>query len=166
MGMAVGIIIGVVVAIVVILVLIGVAFNAGFKRDQKKMGEECLWHDRKRTKLGLPWSFTKYSLSEDRIFIQTGFAKTTYDEARLYRVLDVKMTQTLGQKIIGIGTVTLHTSDKALGCFSMINIKNPMEVKEMISKNVEIQRDKHRVYSRESMVDYDDDAAVSEEADN
>ena len=32
-----------------------------------------VWKDRKRTLFGLPWSFTKYSLSDDRLFISTGF---------------------------------------------------------------------------------------------
>ena len=35
--------------------------------------EDLLWYDRKRTFLGLPWSFTKYSLTEDRLFIESGF---------------------------------------------------------------------------------------------
>jgi len=146
----------VLIAIIVILVLIGLAFQAGYKKDGKKDDVEYLWHDRKRNKLGLPWSFVKYLLSEDRFFRQTGFFKTNYDEVRLYRILDVKMSQTLLQKMTNLGTITVHSSDKSLGCFEIANVKNPKTIKELLSEQVEIQRDRHRVYSRESMNDIDD----------
>ena len=48
---------------------------------------DIIWSDRKRH-LGLPISFTKYSLSEDRLFIKTGFLNLREDEVRLYRILD------------------------------------------------------------------------------
>lgn len=37
------------------------------------MSENILWKDRKRTLFGLPWSFTKYKLTEEKLIIQTGF---------------------------------------------------------------------------------------------
>ena len=40
---------------------------------------EYLWQDRKRH-LGLPLSFTKYSLSEDRLFVTEGFLNIRDDE--------------------------------------------------------------------------------------
>ena len=42
-----------------------------------------IWKDRKRTFLGLPWSFTKYKLTEDRLFIETGFFNSIENEVRL-----------------------------------------------------------------------------------
>ena len=36
-----------------------------------KTGVETIWKDRKRF-LGMPLSFTRYSLSEDRLFLQKG----------------------------------------------------------------------------------------------
>lgn len=36
-----------------------------------KLGVETIWQDRKRV-LGMPLTFTKYFLSEDRLFLQTG----------------------------------------------------------------------------------------------
>lgn len=34
---------------------------------------EYVWRDRKRTVFGLPLSFTVYSLTEEKLFIETGF---------------------------------------------------------------------------------------------
>ena len=110
---------------------------------------EYLWKDRKRTFLGLPLSFTKYALDKERLFIETGLFKTVYDEVRLYRILDFQLTQTMGQKILGIGTISVVSSDKKLKEFELKNIKNPKEVKELFSEHVESERDRKRVYSRE-----------------
>ena len=64
---------------------------------------EYLWRDRKR-RLGLPLSFTKYSLSEDRLFCETGLFNLKQDEVLLYRVRDLQLNMTLGQRIFGVGT--------------------------------------------------------------
>lgn len=115
-----------------------------------------LWQDRKRTFLGLPLSFTKYSLDEDRLFIDTGFLKTKSDEVRLYRVMDVSLTRTLGQRILGLGDIHVHSSDKTLGDFVIASIKKPKMVKELLSNTVEAERDKKKVINREMMMDNDD----------
>ena len=117
---------------------------------------EMLWRDRKRTFCGLPWSFTKYSMDEERLFIDRGFFKTTSDEVRLYRIMDVSLTRTLRQKIWGIGDIQVHSSDKTLHDFTIQAVKKPMEVKELLSQNVEKQRDLKRVVNREMMTDPDD----------
>ena len=46
---------------------------------------EYLWKDRKRY-FGLPLSFTRYALSDDRLFISVGFLSIKDDEVLLYRV--------------------------------------------------------------------------------
>lgn len=119
------------------------------------MSIEIKWRDRKRTFCGLPWSFTKYSLSEDRLFVERGFFKTVEDETRLYRVLDLKLERSFSQKIFGIGTIIVSSSDRNLGTFELKNIKKPKDVKEMIAELVEKQRDEKRVVSREFMGDED-----------
>ena len=46
---------------------------------------EYLWSDRRR-RLGMPLSFTRYALSEDRLFLETGLVTTRSEEILLYRV--------------------------------------------------------------------------------
>ena len=116
-----------------------------------------LWQDRKRY-FGLPISFTKYSMSEDRLFVETGLLNLSQDEVRLYRILDLKLKRSLGQRIFGVGSIIVSSSDKSLGTFEIKNIKNSANVKEMLSVQVEQQREAKRVYTRENMVnDVDDD---------
>ena len=120
-----------------------------------------LWQDRKRY-FGLPISFTKYSMSEDRLFVETGLLNLSQDEVRLYRILDLQLKRSLGQRIFGVGSIIVSSSDKSLGTFEIKNIKNSANVKEMLSVQVEQQREAKRVYTRENMVDDVDDVHEGE----
>ena len=124
---------------------------------------EIIWKDRKRIFFGLPWTFTKYSLSEDRLFISTGFFSVKEDEVRLYRIMDVSLERKLWQRMCGLGTIKCCSADKTMEDFKIRNIKKSREVKEMLSNMVEDERTKKKVSSREFMDherdefdDYDD----------
>lgn len=112
-------------------------------------GPEILWHDRKRTFLGLPFSFTRYSLSEDRLFIETGFWNKKEDEVRLYRITDVSLMRTFGQRLLGLGTIHCCSADKTMQDFNILNIKRPKAVKELLSQLVEAERVAKRVTNSE-----------------
>lgn len=116
---------------------------------------ELLWKDRKRY-LGLPISFTKYSLSEDRIFRETGVLNLKEEEVLLYRVRDLELNRSLGQRIFGVGTVCIHSSDKTNAHLDLKNVKNPKEVKELIFQAVETAKDKRRIRATE-LLDSDGD---------
>lgn len=98
--------------------------------------ESRLWQDRKRY-LGMPISFTVYSLSEDRLFQVTGLLSRTYEEVLLYRIRDITLKRSLWQLIFGVGTITLDTSDRSTPEFKLINVKAPKQVKELIHELVE-----------------------------
>ena len=121
----------------------------------KKPVIPMIWSDRKRI-LGMPLTFTKYSLSEDRIFLQTGFLNQKFEELLLYRVQDLTLTIKLGQRIFGVGTVTLHSSDRTTAHLELQNIRRPMEVKELIHKQVEEMKEARRMRLGE-LIDSDDD---------
>ena len=110
--------------------------------------DEILWADTKRW-LGLPWTFTKYRVDNDRLYRKQGFLKTETDETLLYRILDIKSSQTLGQRIFGVGTVTLFCSDKSSGVLQLENIKKPDQVRRFLSELVEKKRTETGVKGRE-----------------
>lgn len=118
---------------------------------------EKIWSDRKRLWCGLPWTFTVYNLSNDRLFVKSGLLSTREDEVRLYRILDISLKRTLLQRIFGLSTIELHTSDKTLGNFNLVNIKKGYDVKETLSQLVEKVRTEKRVTNREYMGDIVDD---------
>lgn len=110
--------------------------------------DEILWKDRKRI-LGMPLSFTKYSVDRNRLHCQKGFFKTTIDELLLYRILDIKSVRTLGQKICGVGTVTLFSADQTNPTFELKNIKKPDKVRAFLSKLIETERTSKGLVGRE-----------------
>ena len=125
---------------------------------------EMIWKDRKRPFLGLPLSFTRYELTEQKLIINKGFLNVREEEIRLYRFVDITMTQTLGQRILGIGNLHCETSDRSSGNFTIELIKNPRQVKDLLSDKVEAERDRKRVSVREFMGDMDGDAEPESEA--
>ena len=119
--------------------------------------KEIIWKDRKRF-LGLPLSFTRYSLTEDRLFLSVGFLNIRDEEVLLYRIRDISTTRTLWQRIFGVGTVTVLSSDKTLPTFVMKNIKDPIKVKELLHEQVEDMKIRRRVRVGEIMASgYDAD---------
>ena len=124
---------------------------------------EYLWKDRKRY-FGLPLSFTRYSLSEDRLFISQGFLTIKDDEILLYRVRDIDTSRSLWQRIFGVGTVTVVSADKTMPTLVLQNVKDPIFVKELIHKQVEEMKIRRRVRVGEIMTaDMDDDEFEEEE---
>ncbi|MBQ6986590.1 MAG: PH domain-containing protein, partial [Oscillibacter sp.] len=74
------------------------------------LGIRYLWRDRRRH-FGLPISFTRYSLSEDRLFIETGVLRFQEEEILLYKIQDLHLSITLGQRLFGVGTVSVISGD-------------------------------------------------------
>ena len=124
-----------------------------------------LWHDRKRI-LGMPLSFTRYALSEDRLFLKRGFLNVHQDEIVLYRVRDLRVSQTLWQRVFGVGTVTVISTDKSIPELALKNIRQPNEVKELIHEYVEKMKIARRMRVGEMSMDFDGDDAVDFEDNN
>ena len=109
---------------------------------------QYLWKDRKRY-FGLPLSFTRYRLSEDRIFVEKGFLNIHVEEVLLYRVRDLELQLKLTQRIFGVGTVCVHSSDKTAPDLYLLNVKHPREVKELIFRQVEESKEQRRMRTME-----------------
>ena len=119
---------------------------------------EYIWKDRKRF-WGMPLSFTRYALSEDRLFLSEGFLNIKDDEILLYRVRDIDSSRNLWQRICGVGTVTVMSSDKSMPILVLKNVKDPIEVKELIHRQVEEMKIRRRVRVGEIMsTGMDDDS--------
>lgn len=123
----------------------------GAKKDKLKdliVEDEILWKDRKRY-FGLPISFTVYSFDANRLYLKQGLFNTTDDELLLYRVLDIKLSRTLGQKIFGVGSIILSTADKTHSTIELKNIRNSDKTRKALSTIVEKERDEKRILGKE-----------------
>ena len=99
----------------------------------------------------MPLSFTKYALSEDRLFMETGVLTIRCEEILLYRVRDISIRITLGQRIFGVGSIIIRSSDRSCPALELKNVKNPREVKETIHQTVEKMKLQRRMRVGEVM---------------
>lgn len=98
-----------------------------------------IWSDKKRNCLGYAWTFTTYTLSEERLFIESGFLKRVERELRLYKLKEIYFTQTLLQRFFGLGNIYIK-SDSSLGDFVLENVFDVKEVKDQISYQANLLR--------------------------
>ena len=112
------------------------------------MGDNLIWEDRKHF-MWFPWSFTKYYIENERLMIEAGLLKTTLDETRLYRIVDVTMVQTLTGKIFGTGDLIVKTKVDSNPEIVLKNISEPKKVRSLLSELVEDSRQRKNVVGRE-----------------
>lgn len=121
------------------------------------MAKEIVWSDRKRIIFGLPWTFTKYSLTKEKLLVETGIFNKSEEEIRLYRIMDMTLKRSFWQRVFGLGTIHCCTADKSSPEMDIKCIKDAANVKELLSDMVEAERMEKRVSSREFFSDSDGD---------
>ena len=109
---------------------------------------DYLWKDKKHH-LWFPLSFTTYYIEDARLMIRQGLFNTTLDETLLYRIIDLTFHQSLAGKIFGTGDIILKTQVDATPEIILKNIKNPMEVRRLLSQAIEESRQSHDVVGKE-----------------
>lgn len=122
---------------------------------------EYVWKDRKRIIFRLPWSFTRYRLTKDKLIIDTGFFTRHEDEIRLYRIMDISLKRTFRERLWGLGTIHCCSGDKTMPEFDIKRIKKPRQVKEMLSQMIEEERLERHVGTREFMDADEYDEAIN-----
>ena len=110
------------------------------------------WFDRKRTLFGLPLSFTKYAVTDEKLLIKSGIFSIKEEEIRLYRIMDVTLKRSFGERIFKLGTIHVMSSDKSTPEFDILHVKKSHDVKELLSSLIEASRKKNKVAAREYMV--------------
>ena len=94
--------------------------------------------------LGLPFTFTKYTIKEDMIMVDTGFFTKVENDCYMYKVQDVEHTASLMERIFRIGTVVCYTGDTTHPKLILEHIRNSRAVKDFILKQSEEARLKRR----------------------
>lgn len=94
--------------------------------------------------LGLPFTFTKYTIKEEIITIDEGLLKTVENDCYMYKVQDVQHSASLAEKIFGLGTVICFTGDTTHAQLILRHIKHSKAVKDFILEQSETARRKRR----------------------
>ena len=119
------------------------------KIEKQNDNIKCIWKDRKRY-FGLPISFTQYGIFEKegvwtKLFVQVGLLDTKIEELHIYRIDDISVSQTLGNKIFGVGTIKIYCQDASGNEVLIKNVKEPYKVRAMINDLVESARTNKKI---------------------
>ena len=93
---------------------------------------------------GLPWTFTKYTISPSFLTISQGLFNTTEDDCYMYKIQDVKLTKSFGEKLFGLATITCYSGDVTHKEIKLEHIKHADEIKTYLLKTSEDARIKRR----------------------
>lgn len=102
--------------------------NAGYVEEEKKQ-----YVARKRWLLfGLPFTFTKYTIGEDVLTIDTGFFTRNENDCYMYKIQDVQYSASIMERLAGLGTITCFTGDTTDPTLEIKHIKKSKEIKNFI----------------------------------
>lgn len=93
---------------------------------------------------GLPWTFTKYTVREEMITVNTGLLSTKENDCYMYKVQDVELSATLWERIFKMGTVICYTGDTTSPKLCIEHVRNAKSIKDFILEASEEARRKRR----------------------
>lgn len=94
--------------------------------------------------LGLPFTFTKYTVKDDLVTRDVGFFNKVQDDCYMYKIQDVQLKRTLIERMVGLGTVVCFTGDTTDKLLELKHIKHSLDVKNFILDTSEKARIKRR----------------------
>lgn len=117
------------------------------KKNIDEVEFEILWEDQpsglwERFLTLIHLNFTKYQITKDELIISTGFLSRRSNTYELYTLKDPDMTESLIQRWLGIGTISLTvdghgSSDKIGSKVYLRNLKNVAKVRKLLRDAIE-----------------------------
>ncbi len=108
--------------------------------------EPVLWEGRPFLSFGV-----RYQVTTERVRIVEGVLGKDREDIELIRLQDIDQTQSLGERMLNIGDLHLHSHDTTSPEVVLRNIANPVEVHEILRRAVLEARKRHGLTFREHM---------------
>lgn len=104
-----------------------------------------VYKERKRwVFFGLPFTFTKYTVTDEMITVNSGILNSKEDDCYMYKVIDVRLEQSIFERIFGLGTVVCYGGDVTDPTLRLQHIRHSKEIKNFVLHASEEERLKRR----------------------
>lgn len=149
---------GIIGVIVFVFMLALLLFRLLGDGPSEKADGTVLWSQRKRNWCRTPFTFTRYTVTDNELDIDSGLIKNSFDTTKMFKIVDLQVTQTLLQRIFGLSDITLAANDPLTrektvksGKIVLHNVINGYKVRIIIQKAIDEARQKNRVSTRDIM---------------
>lgn len=95
--------------------------------------------------------YTEYFITDERIRIIEGILGKSRHEIELVRVQSIDHTQTMGERLLNTGDVTVRSHDPSNPLIVLRNVTDPENVHEILRRAVLKARDKYQLSYRQEM---------------
>jgi hypothetical protein len=108
--------------------------------------ERLLWRGRPYLSIGI-----RYELTTQRLRIIRGLLGHNLEEIELVRIRDTNITQHVGERALNVGDIKILSNDPSHPEVMLHNVRNPVEVRELIRNTSMEEKKRRNLYYREEM---------------
>lgn len=130
--------------------------TANAQTSSDSMQEITLWEGQPdglmdKAKTAAKVNTTYYTITNQRVIVKSGLIGKNQEEIELYKIQDYKVSQSISERLLNIGDLTIISSDSSAPTIVLNNIKNPNDVKETLRKAVLDRKKEMNVTYRDIM---------------
>lgn len=99
--------------------------------------------------LAYRWAYlrtTMFIFSEEQLVVKTGVLARSHEFTELYRVVDYRERRTMGQRMMGLKTVVLHSGDRLSPVIEIPGVPEKEDLVAIVRQRVETNKKKRGVY--------------------
>jgi len=117
-----------------------------YPEDDSAQDEEVLWQGRPFFSIS-----EHYVITNERVRIIKGLLGKKRQDIELIRIQDIDQTQTLRERSLNVGDITIHSHDRSAPVVILNNVKDPQIVHELLRRAVVNIRNQQNLTFQEEM---------------
>lgn len=119
-------------------------------------GEQTLWEGRPsdlgdQIRTGMLLNNVRYTITSQRLIVTTGLIGKKSEELELVRVKDITLEKTAMDRMMGVGTITVHSSDPTTPTVLLEDVRDAETVKDLLRGAVRAEKEHSGTRYREDL---------------